>query len=181
MMTSIEEPTPYRLIKDIKIFETEVFRDGRGDLFTTWERGSNCIIDKINFNHDKISISHKNVIRGLHGDQKAYKFVSCVYGSIFFVVVDMRKDSPTYLSGDTFFINTFDITKRYFFLLPPGIANGFAVLSDIAVFNYKWQYEGAYPDVQDQFTIRWDDPTLGITWPIENPIISDRDKNALFI
>ena len=63
-------------------------------------------------------------------------------------------------------------------LVPPKFGNGHLVLSDKAVFYYKWAYEGEYPDVEDQFSLRWNDPKLGINWEIENPILSERDKNA---
>ncbi len=61
-------------------------------------------------------------------------------------------------------------------LTPPGVGNGFLVLSENSVFNYKWAYEGKYPDVEDQFTIKWNDERLNIDWPISNPILQQRDK-----
>ena len=63
-------------------------------------------------------------------------------------------------------------------LVPPGFGNGHLVLSDEAVFYYKWAYEGEYPDVKDQFSLRWNDPKLKIEWGIENPILSTRDQNS---
>ena len=66
--------------------------------------------------------------------------------------------------------------KRQSVLIPPGFANGFLVMSEHSVFHYKWSYPGDYPDVQDQFTIKWDDPILDIDWPINNPILQKRDK-----
>ena len=61
-------------------------------------------------------------------------------------------------------------------LLPPGVGNGFCVLSEHSVFHYKWAYTGEYPDVKDQFTIKWNSLDLNIDWPISNPILSKRDK-----
>ena len=61
-------------------------------------------------------------------------------------------------------------------LLPPGFGNGFLVMSKHSVFHYKWSYEGSYPDVDEQFTIKWNDSTIGIDWPILNPILQKRDK-----
>lgn len=165
-----------RVIKDVLIYEDDCFKDSRGELWTTWVEG----VIGIPFNHDKVSTSKQHVIRGLHGDRKSHKLVSCVHGRIMFVVADYRENSPTYLKTDTYFLSNH---SKEFLLLPPGIANGFLVYSALAVFNYKWSYEGAYPDVEDQFTLRWDDPKLGISWPI-NPkdiIMSDRDKNAVLI
>ena len=61
-------------------------------------------------------------------------------------------------------------------LLPPGVGNGFLVMSEHSVFHYKWSYDGDYPDVDQQFTIKWDDPIVDVKWPIDNPILSNRDK-----
>ena len=61
-------------------------------------------------------------------------------------------------------------------LVPPMFANGHLVLSKSATFFYKWSYPGDYPDVKDQFSLKWDDPKIGIQWPIDNPILSNRDK-----
>jgi dTDP-4-dehydrorhamnose 3,5-epimerase len=51
-------------------------------------------------------------------------------------------------------------------------------LSEVAIFNYKWSYSGKYPDVDEQFTLRWDDDRININWPVKEPILSERDKNA---
>ena len=61
-------------------------------------------------------------------------------------------------------------------LIPPNFANGYLCLSDKCVYHYKYSYKGEYPDVKDQFTIKWNDQRLGIKWPIENPILYGRDK-----
>jgi dTDP-4-dehydrorhamnose 3,5-epimerase len=61
-------------------------------------------------------------------------------------------------------------------LLPPGFGNAFFVKSDIVVFHYKWSYKGSYPDVEDQFTVKWNDPRLNIPWPHNNPILQERDR-----
>ena len=61
-------------------------------------------------------------------------------------------------------------------LVPPGVGNGFLVLSEYSVLGYKWSYTDEYPDVDEQFTIKWNDKQLKIDWPIDNPILSKRDK-----
>lgn len=63
-------------------------------------------------------------------------------------------------------------------LVPPGLGNGHLVLSDEAVFYYKWAYEGKYPDIEDQFSLKWNDPKLKIEWGIKNPILSTRDQTS---
>tara|TARA_R110000824_G_scaffold139026_2_gene303976 strand:- start:694 stop:1176 length:483 start_codon:yes stop_codon:yes gene_type:complete len=156
---------------EVKILRPEVHTDYRGDLWTTWKQGEL----PLNFNHDKVSTSRQNVLRGIHGDFKSWKLVSCLYGEIYFVVVDNRKDSDTYLQWDFTVLND---KSREMVLVPPGFGNGFVVLSRDSVFHYKWSYEGNYPDVDDQFTLFWNDPKIKINWPIESPILSQRDKRC---
>ena len=159
------------MIEDIKIFEPDVFTDFRGDLWTTWKEDE--FPHDIKFNHDKVSTSRKNVLRGIHGDFKSHKLITCLFGQLFFILVDNRKDSKTYLQHQSMIL---DDRKRKMVLVPPGVGNGFLVLSEDSVFSYKWAYEGKYPDVEDQFTIKWNDKRLNIDWPITNPILQQRDK-----
>ena len=72
------------------ILKNSVFKDKRGFYWTTWKKG---VLKNINFNHDKFSISKKKVLRGLHCDFKSWKLVTCIYGKLFLVVVDMKKNS----------------------------------------------------------------------------------------
>ena len=155
--------------KEIKIIHPDVYTDLRGDLWTLWREGDDGVI----FNHDKASTSKKNVLRGIHGDYKSTKRVTCLLGELLFVVVDNRPESPTYLQWDKIIL---DDKKRLMVQLPPGFGNAFLVLSDNSIFHYKWSYTGAYPDVDDQFTIKWNDQRLSIDWPIDNPILQLRDK-----
>ena len=154
--------------EEIKIYQPDVFTDYRGDLWTIWKKNES----RVDFNHDKVSTSRKNVLRGIHGDFKSTKLVTCLYGELYFVVVDNRPDSPTYGQWDHMIL---DDRKRKMVLLPPGFGNGFLVLSDSSVFHYKWSYDGEYPDVDDQFTIKWNSKDIGINWPIKNPILQKRD------
>jgi dTDP-4-dehydrorhamnose 3,5-epimerase len=62
--------------------------------------------------------------------------------------------------------------------VPPGFLNGHLVLSDKAIFHYKWSYDGEYPDVKDQKSVLWSDPKIAVNWLIQNPILSERDKNT---
>ena len=155
-------------IADVKIFTPDVYTDYRGDLWTLWKQG-----EGLPFNHDKVSTSRRGVIRGIHGDLKSHKLVTCLYGELYFVVVDNRPDSPTYLQWDWVILD--DRTRKQV-LIPPGVGNGFLVLSDKSVFHYKWNYEGKYPDVAEQFTIKWNDKRINIDWAIGNPILQPRDK-----
>ena len=160
-----------RKIKDgVSYIEPDVYTDFRGDLWTLWKKGEGT---NLPFNHDKVSTSRKDVLRGIHGDFKSHKLVTCLHGEIYFVTVDNRKDSKTYGEWDWEILND---KNRAQVLLKPGIGNGFFVLSDTCVFHYKWLYDGEYPDVEDQFTIKWDDPRLNIHWPSQTPILQKRDS-----
>ena len=158
-------------IDGVKIFEPDVFTDFRGDLWTTWKKDEFPF--DLDFNHDKVSTSRKDVLRCIHGDFKSFKLITCLFGQLFFILVDNRKDSKTYLQWNSMIL---DERKRKLVLIPPGIGNAFLVLSDYSIFSYKWSYNGEYPDIEDQFTIKWNDKRLNINWPIVNPILQKRDR-----
>ena len=158
------------IFEEVKIFKPDSFEDFRGELYTVYKTGE---YGDLRFNHDKVSISRRNVLRGLHGDSKAHKLLTCLSGEVLVVIVDNRKDSLNYLKWDSIILTE---KNRIQILIPPMFANGHLVLSESATFFYKWSYEGNYPDVDEQFTIKWDDPRIGIYWPIDNPILAKRDK-----
>lgn len=157
------------IFPEVYINQPDSFEDFRGELFTSYKKGDY----NLDFNHDKVSISRKNVLRGLHGDSKSFKLITCLAGEIYFVVVDNRPDSPNYLKWDWIILTS---KNRKTILVPPMFANGHFILSKEATFFYKWSYEGEYPDVKDQFTLKWNDPKININWPVLNPILSNRDK-----
>ena len=155
-------------LENVKIFNADPFIDNRGELWTMWN--SKDFTPSLNFNHDKVSFSTGNVLRGIHGDNKSWKLITCLHGEIFLVVVD-----PISLEHLSIVLSQ---ENKISVLVPPGIGNGHLVMSESAIFFYKWSYEGEYPDVNGQFTLRWDDPKLGIKWPTGSPILSQRDANA---
>jgi len=162
-------PLPLQIIKN------STFKDKRGFYWTTWKKG---IFKKINFNHDKFSISKKNTLRGIHCDFKSWRLVTCVYGKILLVVVDMRKSSKNYLKTKKILL---EHKKPKLVLMPPYYASGHLCLSSVCVFHYKWSYRGKYADVKKQKSYRWNDPKINIKWPIKKPNLSNRDKNSKFI
>lgn len=160
-------------LPDVKILEHDKFLDHRGELYTIWKDKDT---PNLKFNHDKIALSNKNVLRGLHTD-KSWKLITCVYGKIQLIVVDYKVDSKNYLDYLDIVIDASeDLVTSV--LVPPGFMNGHLVLSEQAVFHYKWSYDGNYPDVSDQMSIKWSDPKLSIKWLTDNPILSDRDRNT---
>ena len=157
------------IFPEIQISQPDSFEDYRGELYTLFKQEEHDLI----FNHDKVSISRQNVLRGMHGDSKSWKYISCLAGEIYLVVVDNRPDSPNYLKCDWVMITS---KNRTSVLIPPNFANGHYILSPEATLFYKWSYPGDYPDVQDQFTLKWNDCRIGIDWPTSNPILSKRDS-----
>lgn len=123
-----------------------------------------------NFIQDDISVSRQHVLRGIHGDQKTAKLVSCLHGAFYLVVVNNVPGSPQQGKWTSF---TLSDRNRKQILIPPGFGNGHVVLTERAIFHYKQNtvYERA-----SQFTILWNDPQVNIWWPIKSPIISARDE-----
>lgn len=158
------------MLNQVKIFSNSSYDDNRGSYWTVWEKKR---FKKLDFNHDKFSYSKKNVFRGLHGDKKSYKLVSCVYGKVFFVIVDYNKKSKTYLKHLQFILSKDNKSQ---ILIPPNFLNGYYCMSKDCLFHYKWSYRGKYPDVKDQFSLNWRSKDLNIKWPFKNPITSNRDK-----
>jgi len=162
-------------IDGIYIFTPSIGKDERGIIYSSFydENFKDYLPKGLSFKHDKFSSSKQNVLRGIHGDVKSWKLVTCVYGEIFQVIVDCRKDSPTYKHWEGFTINS---ENPQLILLPPNIGNSFFVNNELAIYHYKLAYEGEYLDVNDQFSLKWNDPSIGIDWPTKNPILSDRDR-----
>lgn len=157
----------------IAVIQPDIFYDYRGEYIETWNVENYKVFKDVTFKQDDISTSVKHTLRGLHGDFTTWKLVSCLYGSLYQVAVDMRPDSNTYLEYETFSLND---KSRQQVLIPPGFANGHLVMSDFGIFSYK--QSTLYGGASKQFTVKWDDPKVGIDWPIDNPILSSRDKNA---
>ena len=158
------------IFSEVAIFDPDRFTDYRGDIWTVYKKSS--FYKDLEFKHDKYSSSRCNVLRGIHGDFETWKLVSCIQGELYFVVVDNRKDSPTYKKWDSMIL---DDRSRKSVLLPPGFGNGFYVLSNTSVFSYKLSYPNDYNDVDKQFSIKWNDPELNINWPCKSPILQERD------
>ena len=158
-------------LEGLKEYTHDSFKDHRGELYTLWKNTETAL----EFNHDKVATSDFNVLRGLHTD-KSWKLITCVYGKIQLVVVNFDPTSKQYLFWTDYALDSENINKVSV-LVPPGFLNGHLVLSEKAVFHYKWSYDGDYPDVDSQTSVKWSDPKIGINWLLDNPILSDRDKN----
>lgn len=165
-------------IADVVIIEPKVFGDERGFFLETFqaERYKELAGIDLPFVQDNHSRSSKGVLRGLHFQKTKPqgKLVRVVRGEVFDVAVDIRKDSPTY--GQWAGVHLSEDNKRQFWV-PPGLAHGFVVLSDVADFEYKCT---DYYDPTDEGCLIWNDPTVAIEWPegIE-PKLSAKDELGL--
>jgi dTDP-4-dehydrorhamnose 3,5-epimerase len=163
-------------IADVKIIEPRVFGDERGFFLETFqaERYADAGI-RLPFVQDNHSRSAKGVLRGLHFQKTRPqgKLVRVVRGTVFDVAVDIRKNSPTY--GKWAGVTLSEENKTQFWI-PPGLAHGFVVLSDLADFEYKCT-DYYFPD--DEGCLIWNDPEIAIDWPVESPLLSGKDQQGL--
>lgn len=160
-------------IPGLLILERPIFTDERGffrELFhkDELEKTAGLTFEGIQMNH---SHSMPGVIRGIHAE-KWNKIIYPVCGDVFIAIVDIRLDSPTFAKVETFNIND---NNRIGLFIPNGLANSLCVTGDKSV-DYIYLVD-AYYDGSDTRAIAWNDPDLNINWPIENPIISQRDSN----
>lgn len=163
-------------LKDVLLIKPDVFEDFRGEYVETYneeEYKSKGI--NVKFIQDDISVSTKNVLRGIHGDSDTWKLISCHYGKFYLVVVNCDKKSKKYGKWQSF---TLSDKNRLQVLIPPSHGNGHLVLSDLAIFHYK---QSTYYNPKKQFTYKWNDPKLKIWWPIKNPILSQRDEAENYV
>ena len=162
-------------IEGVYIIQPRVFDDSRGYFFESWKRDEfEAHVGKVDFVQDNESKSSYGVLRGLHyqrGEHAQAKLVRVISGRVLDVAVDLRKSSPTFgrhvmveLSGDN---------KRQLFI-PRGFAHGFLVLSQEAVFAYK--VDNVYAP-QAEASIRWDDETVGISWPTDAKDVVTSEKD----
>lgn len=162
-------------IEGVVILEPKVFKDARGYFFESYsKREFDEKVGPVDFVQDNESCSSKGVMRGLHFQRPPYtqaKLVRCVKGAVLDVAVDLRKDSPTY--GRHVAVELTEDSHRQFFI-PKGFAHGFAVLSDVAVFQYKCD-EFYHPEADGGISIL--DESLGIDWRIDpaEAILSEKD------
>lgn len=163
-------------LADCVIIEPKVFGDARGFFLETFqaERYASMAGITLGFVQDNHSRSSKGVLRGLHFQisKPQGKLVRVVRGEVFDVAVDIRPGSATF--GQTAGVILSEDNKKQFWV-PPGFAHGFVVLSDVADFEYKCT---DYYDPSDEGSLLWNDPALAIEWPIDAPLLSDKDKNA---
>lgn len=157
------------------LIEPDVRGDERGFLVETYSavrwRELGVTTDFVQHNHSR---SRRGTLRGLHfqTDPGQAKLVRCARGEIFDVAVDLRRDSPTFGQWRGFRLD--DESHRQLFV-PVGVAHGFCVLSEVADVTYL--VSSVY-DPETEAGFAWDDPDVGIEWPVEEPLLSERDRGA---
>jgi dTDP-4-dehydrorhamnose 3,5-epimerase len=162
-------------IKGVFIIEPKVFQDARGYFMEAWKQAEfDEHVGRTVFIQDNESKSSYGVLRGLHyqkGDASQAKLVRVIKGKVLDVAVDIRKSSPTF--GQHVMVELSEENKRQFFI-PLGFAHGFLVLSQEAIFTYK--VDNPYAPQCDA-GIRWNDPDLGIEWPIDPAEVLTSEKD----
>ncbi len=162
----------------ILLIEPDVFGDNRGFFMETWNRnryGEQGL--DVDFVQDNLSLSRQGILRGLHYQwpQPQGKLVQVLAGVVFDVAVDIRQGSPTF---GQWFGCELSAENHFQLYIPEGFAHGFCVLSDEALFSYKCT--DTYHSVTEHCLL-WNDPDIGIEWPVTSPLLSDKDRNGLLL
>ncbi len=161
-------------IPELIVVRPKAFQDGRGFFMETYKHSDFAAAGiKEYFVQDNHSESDRGVLRGLHYQKGPYaqgKLVRCIRGRIFDVAVDIRKGSPTYAQWSGIELSAENRSMLY---VPPVFAHGFLVLSESAEIIYKCT--GEYSPQHDRGII-WNDPAIGINWPVEAPVLSAKDR-----
>ena len=162
-------------LPDVIIVEPRVFRDERGFFLETYQqrrfRDGGIEATFVQDNHSR---SLRNTLRGLHlqRTKPQGKLIRVISGEIFDVAVDIRRGSPSFKHWTGVALSADNFRQLY---VPPGFAHGFCVTSDVAEVEYKCT-EFYAPD--DEMTLLWNDPDIGIAWPVDEPLLSDKDRNG---
>ena len=169
--------TPLHPISGLKLLQPNVFNDSRGYFFESYnyETFKNLCIEEV-FIQDNQSCSKKNVIRGLHFQVPPFaqaKLVRVIQGAVLDVAVDLRKESPTYGQHFSVMLNA---ENQLQFYIPVGFAHGFAALEENTIFTYKCS--NIYHKDSER-SILFNDKDLNINWNIDNPIVAEKDMQAI--
>jgi len=163
-------------IEGLLVIQPEIFKDDRGFFFESFSKQRYQelgITDE--FVQDNFSKSKKGTVRGLHyqvGDKAQGKLCQVIEGEVLDVSVDIRFNSPTF---GKYFSQVLNSRNKLQLWIPPGIAHGFSVLSDEAIFSYKCTN---YYSKEHERAILFNDPDLKIDWKVDSPIVSEKDLSA---
>jgi dTDP-4-dehydrorhamnose 3,5-epimerase len=164
-------------LRDLVEIEPTVFGDNRGYFFESYNQKTFASAGiTSDFVQDNQSLSNQGVLRGLHFQNPPYaqgKLVRVITGAVLDVALDIRKHSPTYGQHHKVLLTA---DNKKMFWVPPGFAHGFLTLKDQTIFSYKCTH---FYNKKSEGAVLWNDPELGIDWNIENPRLSEKDKEAL--
>jgi dTDP-4-dehydrorhamnose 3,5-epimerase len=166
------------MLKGLITIQSKRLKDERGSFLERYQSARYAALGvDVPFVQDNEVFSLKNVLRGLHYQEKPgqAKLLSVSQGSIWDVAVDIRPDSETF--GKWYGIELSEENGVQFFI-PTGFAHGYCVLSETARVTYK---VSSFYDPQEEKTLRWDDPRFGIDWPIQTPLLSEKDRSAPYL
>lgn len=157
-------------IPDLLVIEPDIFRDHRGRFLELWHRDR--YPDLPEFVQDNLSTSHRGVLRGLHFQhpEGQGKLVTVLRGEVFDVAVDLRRGGPTFGRWWGTRLSAEDHRQLW---IPEGFAHGFVALADVSVVSYKCT---SFYAPSTERTLRWDDPDVGIQWPVAGPELSEKDR-----
>jgi len=161
------------VFSEIKIITPDVFQDNRGFIFTDFLDSffKDSFTPKLNFVHSKYAYNNAKVLRGIHGDFKTWKLVTCLEGEFLLLVVNNIKNDKEYKKSEFFKLSE---KNNFQILIPPGFGNAHYVISKRAMFHYK---QSTLYNRKSQFTIKWNSKDFNLKWPIrKKPITSKRDK-----
>lgn len=162
----------------VLLIKPDVFGDSRGYFIESWNRRryAKAGLDR-DFVQDNLSLSRRGILRGLHFQNPGAqgKLVQVLQGEVFDVAVDVRLGSPSF---GQWYGAILSEENHHQLWVPEGFAHGFCVTSDMALFSYKCT---ELYNPKAEFSLRWDDPDLGIAWPVENPALSAKDQGAAFL
>jgi len=159
----------------VRLFEPDVYDDDRGAFMEIWNAREygHCGLT-VTFVQDNLSRSREGVLRGLHfqNPRPQAKLISVLRGAVYDVVVDVRAESDTFGEWRGTVLSAENARQLY---VPEGYAHGFVATSGEVLFHYKCT-DFYHPEADR--TVRWDDPQIGIDWPVEDPILSEKDADA---
>ncbi|MEK7559798.1 MAG: dTDP-4-dehydrorhamnose 3,5-epimerase family protein [Patescibacteria group bacterium] len=164
-------------LKNVLVFKHFCFEDHRGtyEVLYNEEEYSEAIKKetgwKPKWREDNIAKSSKNVLRGFHGDNRTWKFVTCLRGKFYIVVLNYDSKSEQFGQWQSFVLSE---QNKIQVLIPPKYGHAYKVMSDKAMFHYKQSQ--IYQGMRKQFTVRRNDPRFNVWWPSDNPIMSRRDE-----
>jgi dTDP-4-dehydrorhamnose 3,5-epimerase len=162
-------------LSGVLLLEPRVFRDSRGFFAETWHRERYAQLGiGAHFVQDNVSFSRRGVLRGLHYQNPSAqgKLVSVLQGEVFDVAVDLRRGSPTFARWVGIELSAENLRQLW---IPEGFAHGFVVTSETALFSYKCT---EFYRPEHERSLRWNDPEIGIEWPVPEPVLSPKDAEA---